>query len=189
MNEGRTNPNQGALVQLARRLGGSSRGQCFVAAAVVALFLGLAWQAWHHPDLASVILAACLAVYGCRAAWRILPIATATRERWRREEKTAEDCPACQYRGFLWYGIGALGAMFWRKGIAASFETYEFAGAARLYRHRLHQPCGLPPLHPQGASRELSTKVKAKENASWRKVALLRSPATVPALYVYPAQH
>ena len=34
MNEGETNPNQGALLQLARSLGQSRGGQCFVAVAV-----------------------------------------------------------------------------------------------------------------------------------------------------------
>ena len=92
---------------------------------MMAFFSWLAYLAWHHPDLASVVLAVGLALYGWRISWRLLPIPAATRARWAREQQVAEGCPACQYRGFLWFGIGLLGAQWWRREISANPESYD----------------------------------------------------------------
>ncbi len=113
MNEDQGSSNESAFVRVGRSLGRSRSAQLFVAFAVAALFCGLAAVAWHARDLAATVLTVGLLVYGVRLAWRLLPISRATRERWARERQIAERCPAYQWRGLLWAGIGIGIANFW----------------------------------------------------------------------------
>ncbi len=106
MNENQRSSNEGVFVEVGRSLGHSRSGRLFVAFAVAALFCGLAAVAWHARDLAATVLTVGLLVYGVQLAWRLLPISRVTRERWVRERQIADRCPACQWRGLLWAGIG-----------------------------------------------------------------------------------
>ena len=125
MNENQSNSNESVFVEVGRSLGRSRSGQLFVAFAVAALFCGLAYVAWHARDLASTVLTIGLLVYGLQLAWRLLPIPRATRDRWVREQQIAERCPACQWRGLLWAGIGIGIASFWRSDSTKPFDYFE----------------------------------------------------------------
>lgn len=91
--------------EFGRTLGRSRVGRYVLAFGVVALFGGLAIAAGRLPKLAATILSAGLLMYGLQRAWRLLPIPDATRERWAREERIAEQCPAHPLRGFLWMSL------------------------------------------------------------------------------------
>lgn len=122
MNQNQVNPEKSAYTAIGRSLGRSRKGQLFAAAAVAGLFSWLAYVAWHVPNFAAIILSIGLLVYGLQMSWRLLPIPSATRARWVREEQIARRHPAHSFRGLLWAGIGISISEFWRSGPARPFE-------------------------------------------------------------------
>jgi hypothetical protein len=125
VNENQSKTNESVFTEAGRSLGRSRRGRFFVSLAVAILFSCLAYAAWHARDLAATVLTVGLLIYGFQLAWRILPISSATRARWVRDEQIAERAPAGQYRGLLWAGIGVAIMDFWQSDAAKPFNYFD----------------------------------------------------------------
>jgi len=127
MNESQNNNNESLFARLGRNLGQSRTGQFFVAITVATFALALSYVSWIYRDLAAVILAISLALYGLRVAWRILPIPASTRARWARERQIAQGCPVGRrYPFFLGYGIGLLISKLLHHKINANLAPFDF---------------------------------------------------------------
>lgn len=104
--------------EFGRALGRSRGGRYVLTLGVAAFFGGLAFAAWRFPKWAATTLSLGLLIYGLQQAWRFLPIPDATRERWAREERIAEQCPAHPLRGFLWGSLGVAAVAIFRTDAA-----------------------------------------------------------------------
>jgi hypothetical protein len=84
VNSNQQQGSQGIFVVVGRAVGRSRSGRVFVAIAVASVFYGLGYAAWHAPDFVTAVVSIWLVLHGLKLAWRLLPIPSATRARWKR---------------------------------------------------------------------------------------------------------